>query len=587
MASVFKRKRDRQRKGSSWYIAYADENGVRRTIKGCPDKAASEGMARKLESEAELRRRGVIDPRSDAYSTHEAKPLVDHLADFRTALVAAGRTSRHTQMTFSRAAKMVELAGVKRISHLSLSKALNALASLRAEGLGMETCNHYVRAVKAFSRWLWKDGRAREHALAHLSTSNPEADLRRRRRALTPEEATRLVQAAESGPTVMGMTGPDRGMVYRLAMGTGFRASELGSLTRESFRLDSDPPLVVCEAGYTKNGRLAEQPVSDSLAALLRPWVASRASGHPVFDMPGHTAEMIRVDLATAGIPFETSAGRCDFHSLRAVYISNLVASGASVKTCQVLARHSTPSLTIGVYAKASLHDIRGAVGALPDLSTTPPEARSMAATGTESGSALTAQGQRAGDVSCRDLTVVGGRDDVCNDSSPTFSMNRNSLKMTALDGPCRDLTAPDGDDCERRDSNPHAFRHRNLNPTRLPVPPLSRACGRTELRRPPPQLFLRLATPRAGVLGETAVILLTLPRAVYHGLADCRLVVLPGRLVTVTPHDRLGRVLGEPGIDQGQAAEQEARPLRRHDLAHQLARLAQAPIRQLWPFFS
>ena len=29
MASVFKRKRDRQRKGASWYIAYVDENGVR------------------------------------------------------------------------------------------------------------------------------------------------------------------------------------------------------------------------------------------------------------------------------------------------------------------------------------------------------------------------------------------------------------------------------------------------------------------------------------------------------------------------------------------------------------------------------
>ena len=74
MASVFKRTRDRQRKGASWYIAYADENGIRRTVKGCPDKAATEAMARKLESEAELRRRGVIDPKADAYATHEARP---------------------------------------------------------------------------------------------------------------------------------------------------------------------------------------------------------------------------------------------------------------------------------------------------------------------------------------------------------------------------------------------------------------------------------------------------------------------------------------------------------------------------------
>src|SRR3982751_4010006 len=29
---------------------------------------------------------------------------------------------------------------------------------------------------------------------------------------------------------------------------------------------------------------------------------------------------------------------------------------------------------------------------------------------------------------------------------------------------------------CERRDSNPHAFRRWNLNPVRLPIPPLSRS---------------------------------------------------------------------------------------------------------------
>jgi hypothetical protein len=47
--------------------------------------------------------------------------------------------------------------------------------------------------------------------------------------------------------------------------------------------------------------------------------------------------------------------------------VSHLVAPGASVKTCQTLARHSTPSMTISVYAKASLHDIKGAVDAPPD----------------------------------------------------------------------------------------------------------------------------------------------------------------------------------------------------------------------------
>ena len=42
------------------------------------------------------------------------------------------------------------LAGIRRVSDLSLSKAQAAMAALRSEGLGTETINHHVRAVKAF-----------------------------------------------------------------------------------------------------------------------------------------------------------------------------------------------------------------------------------------------------------------------------------------------------------------------------------------------------------------------------------------------------------------------------------------------------
>jgi hypothetical protein len=95
MASVFKRKRDRVRKGAAWFIAYSNENGVRRTAKGCPDKQATQQMAAKLESKAELRRRGVIDPQTDAFSAHEARALADHLADWHSYLVDKGSTRQH------------------------------------------------------------------------------------------------------------------------------------------------------------------------------------------------------------------------------------------------------------------------------------------------------------------------------------------------------------------------------------------------------------------------------------------------------------------------------------------------------------
>ena len=207
---------------------------------------------------------------------------------------------------------MLALADARRVSDLSLSKALDApLPPCGRRRLGAETINHHVRAVKAFSPWLWRDGRAREHHLAHLATSNPEADRRRRRRALTPEEAARLVQAAERGPAVKGMTGPDRARL--LCPGPRDRVPRLGTGQPDprAVRPGRHPPTATVPAGYTKNGREAVQPLPPPLADRLAPWLATLPPGRPVFNLPDRTAEMIRVDLAAAGIAYETALGGC------------------------------------------------------------------------------------------------------------------------------------------------------------------------------------------------------------------------------------------------------------------------------------
>src|SRR6516164_992370 len=103
MASVFKKTRDKANKLASWYIAYQDEDGRRRTVKGCPDKAATEAMARKLESDADLRRRGVVDPKAEAYAAHEAKPLADHLDAWGESLKAEGATPKYVELVLGRA----------------------------------------------------------------------------------------------------------------------------------------------------------------------------------------------------------------------------------------------------------------------------------------------------------------------------------------------------------------------------------------------------------------------------------------------------------------------------------------------------
>jgi hypothetical protein len=167
--------------------------------------------------------------------------------------------------------------------------------------------------------------------------------------------------------------------------------------------------------------------------------------------MTERTAEMLACDLKAAGIAPETASGIEDFHAVRGSYISHLVSSGASVKTCQVLARHSTPSLTIGIYAKASLHDIKGAVEGLPDLDTrSTPKPETMAATGTD--------GKRISKGFALHLPYSGdGKEREHSDSCVITQADKPIL----MKGPTAENTGSDGSiqsDSEYRrwESNPH-----------------------------------------------------------------------------------------------------------------------------------
>jgi integrase len=344
-------------------------------------------MAAKAESDPAKVRNNLIDPAELALSVHEARPLADDLSDWHSYLTSKGATRQHALLNRNRVSRVIELARVDRISRLAPSKIQAALKTIRDEGatnrtekkgVSLRSLHHYTRAIKGFSRWLWKDGRSRVDALAHLTSPNPDPDRRHERRPLTEEELAELVKAAECGPVVYKVAGSDRAMFYRVAAATGFRANELRSLTPESFDLGSNWPAVTVKAADSKSRRDDHQPLPPALVPALRSWIAQKPPERPLWgSLTKHTADMIRHDLDAAGIAYRDDNDRvADFHSLRATYISLIVSGGASVKTAQTLARHSTPSLTIGIYARASVHDLAGAVESLRDLTMDRPRPR-------------------------------------------------------------------------------------------------------------------------------------------------------------------------------------------------------------------
>jgi len=411
MASIYRRT-----KGGNFYITYWARPGQRRTVKGCKDRAATEALARKLEADAMLRNNGVIDVKADQYAKAEARRLVakdakgnvtdSHVADFHAMLLAKGTTAKHAQMTQSRVATIIEECKAQHPSDLAASKVQTVIAALRdREGISLQTCNYYLRAMKQFSRWMWRDGRTRDDPLAHLSGYNSQLDRRHDRRALTDEELARLIRAAEKGPKVRAMTGPERAMLYHLAVGTGFRANELRNLTPESFDLDADPPTVTVQAAYSKHRRKDVQPIRRDLADLLRPWLAGKEAGRPVFAMPDKPIKLIRTDLGAAReawikevrskeerqarrqsdfLAYRNNADRfVDFHALRHTYITRLVRSGVAPAVAKNLARHSTIVLTMDHYTHTLIEDARAALDRLPGINASRANVAACAATGT------------------------------------------------------------------------------------------------------------------------------------------------------------------------------------------------------------
>jgi integrase len=372
--------------GSDKYVVfYTDHTGRRRKKTLTADRKISERIAANLLEKVALRKDGLIDDRDERFAEHESKPLKEHLADYARVVAAKGATEKHVTRTKVVIQRVFDLANAKRISDLSASSIEEAIGEIRRTRC-TNTVNCYVQHIKACSHWLWRDKRARDHILADLKRKDPKGDRRHIRRRLTDAEALAVINAAEHGrATKSGLSGPDHAMLYRLAHGTGFRAEELRTLTPERFRLDDDPPTVTVLGCYTKIREEAVQPIAKALADRLRPWLATKPGGQPLFEkMSKLTAAMLRSDLRAAGVPYKSSEGVADFHASRGTYISNLVSSGASVKTCQILARHADPALTIGVYAKTSVHDIQGAVENLPDLAPQQPESEALQATGTD-----------------------------------------------------------------------------------------------------------------------------------------------------------------------------------------------------------
>lgn len=406
MPRVWKRSKHKGRKDQPYSVTWTDWVSVQgtwvskeRSQTAFSDARESMALGIKLEDQARRRKFGLVDEAAERSATEGRRPLAEHIEQFRTHLEAKGNTAQHTRETITLVSTSAEACGWRTLPDISAASLSTYLKQRADGGISARTINKTRGAVRSFSRWLQREGRHNFDPVLNVPSRREQDDKRHDRRPMDDAEFVALLATAENSRTdwiqrdkrgreVLRLTGPERAMLYRLAVGTGLRAGEIRSLTPQSFNLAA--PNVTVEAAYSKRRTRDVQPFRRDLAAKLQPFLKSLPRTKQIWNVPNKAGKMIQADMADARAKWiseatseaerlrreesnflsaRDDAGRVfDFHALRHTYITRLARAGVSPKVAQTLARHSTITLTMDRYAHIDLVDQRAALDSLPSM---------------------------------------------------------------------------------------------------------------------------------------------------------------------------------------------------------------------------
>src|SRR5579872_7425418 len=106
---------------------YTDGNGRRTTGYGCTDLDATRRIMAKLEHEAYLSRKGLVDPREQLFIGAEKKPLAEHVKDWIGALEARKAGDKHVKQMEKCMKTILAATKIERVSQLSADPVQRAI----------------------------------------------------------------------------------------------------------------------------------------------------------------------------------------------------------------------------------------------------------------------------------------------------------------------------------------------------------------------------------------------------------------------------------------------------------------------------
>ena len=459
MASIFKRKSDQGLRDRPWYIAYSDDNGRRRTVKGCTDKDATKEMARRLEDDASLRRRGVRSPGEDRIAEEGRRPILVHVREYLTDCESEGQDRLHIANKRSQLQLLVTGTDAQRLSDLDPNAVSRHLHSVSRQGRSARTVNQHRMTAITFVNWCVDKKRLLSNLLAGkaLKKMDEHQDRRRVRRAMSDEELAWLMNAA-----------PKRQSLYLTTYWTGLRRSELKAITWSDIDLDGEALRVRHGVGKAKRedwislrtevvevlrtikpigvtGKDRVFPTVPRIETFHRDCLRARTSW---IDAASDPAERERREASEFLKRFDAEGRQLDLHGLRTTLGTHLAQNKVAPQVAQRIMRHSDMKVTLTHYTDLRLSDEAAALGTLPTIGTPKVEDEALAATGTE---------DQAATDSARSACAARTRPGMSSDGTDRQDANREvrtcrdaQLPYNSIVGNAWQQLATDGDADER-----------------------------------------------------------------------------------------------------------------------------------------
>lgn len=362
---------------SHWY-AYRRAGKKQIKVRLFTDKAASLTKLAKMNTALERGEAEMTDPRKESLD----RAAVEHLVEFLPVMRAKGKSEKDKDR---KEAILRSFAGtLKSLSDLTTEAVDRYLAGV--EGSSGNKKKH-LSAISVWVAWLLKKDRIAANPLDRIDAP-AGGEKTKERRALAVAQIQTLLDAARRRPLAafterygsevrdevwkkLERRGRERALVYKTAVYTGLRLGEIASLRPCHLELDRKPfPRVEIPGKMTKNSQQARLLLVPSFAVELAGWIRETGKGHDdlLFDVPQAAARIMQADLKFAGVPYRTTQGDADFHSLRMTCNVILGQAGVPARLRQLFMRHSDIRLTMATYDDEAFLDLEAAVRALDGL---------------------------------------------------------------------------------------------------------------------------------------------------------------------------------------------------------------------------